>query len=44
MGVDGYLTIKEAHISFHAHNGVKDVILEKWPHSDSLSFARTGMR
>ncbi len=32
----GDLTIKEAHISFHAHNGVKDVILEKWPHSDSL--------
>ena len=32
----GELTIKEAHISFHAHNGVKDVILEKWPHSDSL--------
>ena len=32
----GDIAIKEAHISFHAHNGVKDVILEKWPEKDSL--------
>ncbi len=32
----GALTIKEASISFHAHNGVKDVLLERWPDHDDL--------
>lgn len=32
----GSMTIKEAYISFYAHNGVKDVLLESWPGRDSL--------
>ena len=32
----GGTLIKETVITFHAHNGVKDVILERWPDSDVL--------
>ncbi len=32
----GDMTIREANISFHSHNGVKDVILERWPGRDTL--------
>ena len=32
----GGMLIKETVITFHAHNGIKDVILERWPDSDVL--------
>ena len=32
----GDTAIREKVIEFHAHNGIKDVILERWPDSDGL--------
>ena len=32
----GDIVVKEAYVKYHAHNGKKDVLLERWPDSDLL--------